>query len=217
MNAALRVAVAVVVTGMALAALAALSRAPYREPGADEAVLRLSWRVRGIRVQECRSLTPEELAALPPHMRRPEVCEGRIAPYRLRVRVDGRVLADTLVHAAGAREDRPVYVFREFRVLPGVHRVDLRFVREAVGQGGGEGGGEGGDGEREWRDEAAGRDEDLPRERRERHGRADERGGRNGESPARLELEARVDLEPGDVALITYDPQRRALVLRRGE
>src|SRR5690606_15072501 len=139
-----------------------------REPGAGDAVLRLSWRVRGIRIQECRTLTPEELDALPPHMRRPEVCEGRIAPYRLRVRVDCRVLADTLVHAAGAREDRPVYVFREFRVVPGVHRVDLRFVREA-GQGGGEGGGEGGGGERERRDEAAGRGEDRAREHHERH------------------------------------------------
>lgn len=216
MTAALRIALAGVVAGVALATLTALSRTPYREPGADDAVLRLSWRVRGIRVRECRTLTPEELDALPPHMRRPEVCEGRIAPYRLRVRVDGRVLTDTLVHAAGAREDRPLYVFREFRVVPGVHRVDLLFVREA-GQGEGEGEGEGGGEEGERGDEAAGRDEDRGREHRERRDRDDERRGRNGGSPARLELEADVSLEPGDVALITYDPQRRALVLRRGE
>ena len=219
MNAAPRVALAAMAAGVALATLGALSRAPYREPDAEDAVLRLSWRVRGIRVRECRTLTPDELDALPPHMRRPEVCEGRIAPYRLRVRVDGRVLTDTLVHAAGAREDRPLYVFREFRVMPGVHRVDLRFVREA-GQGEGGGGGEGGGEERERRDEAAGRDDARGREHREHRGRRDrddERRGRNGETPARLELDARVDLEAGDVALITYDAERRALVLRRGE
>ena len=209
MNAALRATLAVVVTGIAMAALAALSRVPYREPGAGDAVLRLSWRVRGIRVQECRTLTPEELAALPPHMRRPEVCEGRIAPYRLRLRVDGRVLADTLVHAAGAREDRPVYVFREFRVEPGVHRVELRFDREA---GGGEGAGE----EHERRGEAARSDDERGHDARGVRLRDDARRGRNGGSPAHLELEADVDLEPGDVALITYDPERPALVVRRG-
>jgi len=204
-NAALRVALAVIVTGIGLAALAALSAVPYREPGAGDAVLRLSWRVRGIRVQECRTLTPEQLEKLPPHMRRPEVCEGRIAPYRLHVRVDGRVLQDTLVHAAGAREDRPVYVFREFRVAPGVHRVALLFVREG-GRGKGRGEGKGGGEEGERQDEPPTRDEAHGGERRER----------NGESPARLELEADVSLEAGDVALITYDPQQRALVLRRG-
>ena len=93
---------AVFVTGAVVLALGALSRIPYTPAGAGHGVLRLSWRVRGERVTECRRLTPEELEALPLHMRRPEVCEGRIAPYRLRVTIDGSVVEDTLIRAAGA-------------------------------------------------------------------------------------------------------------------
>jgi hypothetical protein len=34
------------------------------------------------------------------------------------------------VRASGAREDRPTYVFRELRVPPGEHRVEVRFSLE---------------------------------------------------------------------------------------
>ncbi|HSH75918.1 MAG TPA: hypothetical protein VLA09_09575, partial [Longimicrobiales bacterium] len=70
-------------------AIAWLSRAPTRYAGEDDALLRLSWRLAGVRVEECRRRTEEELAALAPHMRTPEVCTGSIASYELRVALDG--------------------------------------------------------------------------------------------------------------------------------
>ncbi len=110
--------------------IGALSRAPYTADRADYGILRLAWRARGERVEECRRLTKEELERLPVHMRQEERCEGRIFPYRLRVSVDGVRVVDELVHAAGARHDRPLYVYRELPLEPGAHAVVVTFTRE---------------------------------------------------------------------------------------
>lgn len=186
---------AVFVTGAAVLALGALSRIPYTPAGAGHGVLRLSWRVRGERVTECRRLTPEELEALPLHMRRPEVCEGRIAPYRLRVVIDGAVVEDTLIRAAGAREDRPIYVLRDFTLAQGVYAVDIAFTREVAAEFEGAASRHG-----------AGAGEERPRG-----------GERDGSAPARVTLETVVEIRPGRVSLVTFDPDRDALVLRSAE
>jgi hypothetical protein len=113
---------------LALAAgLALASRAPYAVEAPDAARLRLSWRALGEPVHACRVPTDAELAALPPHMRQKEICERRLAPFQLRVALDGVPLVDGEIRASGAREDRPTYVFRDFEVSPGEHRVEVRF------------------------------------------------------------------------------------------
>lgn len=116
------------VTVGTLAALRLASFVPYVARPEAGAVVRLAWRARGERVNECRRLTPAELAKLPAHMRRQEVCEGRLLPYRLAVAMDGAPVVDRLVHGAGAREDRPLYVFEELAVRPGLHHVSVRFT-----------------------------------------------------------------------------------------
>jgi len=125
-----RRALAVAVAVAALFGLGALSRAPYTADRAEHAVLRLTWRARSERVEECRRLTPEELERLPVHMRQEERCEGRVLSYRLRVSLDGVRAVDELVHAAGARHDRPLYVFRDLTLEPGSHALVVTFVRE---------------------------------------------------------------------------------------
>ena len=109
------------------AGLVAGTRVPWlAEPG-DEALVRLSWRALGERLDECREPSAEEQAKLPAHMRQPRICERRLLPFHLAVRIDGRPVFDSLLHASGAREDRPTYVFHDFRVTPGPHRVEVRF------------------------------------------------------------------------------------------
>jgi hypothetical protein len=119
-------ALAVLVT----TAIAALSRVPYEPAQPEAALIRLSWRAPSAFVEECRTLTPEELERLPVHMRRERVCEGRLLPYRLRVALDGRTVLDEVVRAAGAREDRPLYVFHELPVPAGEHRLHVTWERE---------------------------------------------------------------------------------------
>ena len=104
--------------------------APYQVEADDDGLIRLSWRAVGQRVEQCRTPTEEELAALPAHMRRQEICEGRMTPFRLSVRIDGVDVLDERILPSGTRQDRPVYVFREFPVPPGSHRLELRFAEE---------------------------------------------------------------------------------------
>lgn len=121
--------------GLAVAgtlAIGALSRAPYTADRAPHGVVRFAWRARGERVEQCRRLTPEELERLPAHMRQEESCEGRVLPYRLQVSIDGARAVDELVQAAGARRDRPLYVYRELPLQPGTHAIAVVFAREGA-------------------------------------------------------------------------------------
>jgi len=123
-----RTALGVAVAALATVAIGAASRAPWKATPQGQALLRLSWRAQSETTEECRPLTDQEKAKLPVHMQVPEVCETRAVPYLLRVTIDGSVdLADT-VHGAGAREDRPVYVFREIDLAPGSHSLDVEFL-----------------------------------------------------------------------------------------
>jgi len=153
----------------------ALSQVPYAAGETEGAAVRLAWRVRSERVDECRRLTPEEIARLPAHMRREEVCEGRVLPYHLEVDLDGHRVVDHVVRPSGARADRPLYVFYDLPVPPGVHDLVVRFTRERAR-------------------------EESPASRIA--------------APPVLELARRLSLAPLEVALVTYDPEQRTLVLR---
>lgn len=136
----LRAVAQVAVTALLLGALAALSDVPVGEHR-DEGMVRLAWRMVGSKVNICYEPTPEELAELPQHMRRPRVCSNRIIPYRLQVALDGTERIARTVTPAGARGDRPIFVQEDVRLPPGQHRLDVTFVpdaqsaREAVGLG----------------------------------------------------------------------------------
>lgn len=125
-----RLAAVILVSALMTAALGWLARAPYRPPGGDMGLLRLSWRLRGERIETCRPRTPAELDALPVHMRTPEVCEGRLVAYLLVVRLDDAPPDTVRVLPGGARGDRPVFVLHELRLEPGPHRVRVSFERE---------------------------------------------------------------------------------------
>lgn len=135
-----RIAGAVALAVVLVAAVAGLSRLPYTAEDGAGSVLRLSWRFRGSE-RTCRRLSPSELEELPVHMRREEVCEDRVPPYRLRVRVDGAPVVDRVVRTAGARSDRPLYVFEETGLQAGRHLLEVSFERS--GEPGEEAGGEG--------------------------------------------------------------------------
>ena len=122
-----RWAAVLIVSAAPVLLLGWLSRAPYDPPGSDVAVLRMSWRLRGERIEECRPRTQAELDALPVHMRTPEICEGHLVAYRLVVQVGNRP-ADSLVFVPqGAKGDRPVFVMHEVPLAEGPQRVSVSF------------------------------------------------------------------------------------------
>jgi len=95
--------------------------------GPERAIVRLSWRTPAVRIERCRTLTPEELSRLEPHMRHTQECDGRTGDYELRVTFDGGSAHVDTVAPSGLRRDRPVYVFLDLPVEPGDHRVGVDF------------------------------------------------------------------------------------------
>lgn len=191
MNRLARLASGALVAAAATVGVATLSRLPV-PMGADEAFVRLTWRFRGEVTETCRRLSQEELERLPAHMRKEEVCERRFEPYRLRVRLDGRALGDEVITAAGARADRPLYVHREFAIAPGSHRLEVSFAPARPS------------GESSPARQAG-------EESRAVQGRA---GEGTGDATGELRLDRRLELNRGDVALVTYDTRLEALVVR---
>jgi len=171
----------------ATAALGWLSQVPYDATSEADGLVRLAWRTRGTRVEECRRLTAAELERLPVHMRQVELCEGRILPHRLVVVLDGRTVVDEAVYPSGARADRPLYVYHEFPVKPGWHELDIAFTRDPVPA------------------DTAGETE------RERLGE------RESAAPPRLTLVRRVLLARDQILLVTYDAAERRLMLKGSE
>ncbi|MCC7008460.1 MAG: hypothetical protein IT184_06555 [Acidobacteria bacterium] len=174
---------------IAAAGIAVLSQVPLPQSGGQEAVLRLTWRARPERIEECHEQSPDALKALPPHMRQPVICEGANASYQLEVLRDSTVLLTAPVHPGGLRRDRPLYVFHEIHVPAGPADITVRFTRI------------GGDtaGAPDANATSAGRDASR------RHEELIEA------VPAALTYNARLDFSPGQVRLISYDPERRAL------
>lgn len=181
---------------------------------AGSAMLRLSWSARPERIEVCRRLSEEELAQRAEHMRQRLECTGRFATYRLQVEADGRLLGDTVVRGAGLRNDRPIYLLKDFAIAPGARRIRVLFQRrESVDSSGAE------SRERERREE---RDDDEEHERGKRDdtgtfaGRAQrevvERSRRaRAAIPARLELDTVLTFAPGDARVVTFDVVRRVL------
>jgi hypothetical protein len=112
-----------------LAGLVWASHAPMTAHASANAVLRLAWSALPERIETCRERSDEELEHLPQHMRQRVECEGAAAHYRLTVQVGGRLIASQIVHAGGLRQDRRIYVFREFAVPAGDESVAVHFER----------------------------------------------------------------------------------------
>ena len=161
----------------------------------EHAVLRLAWSARPERIESCRQQSDEELATRPAHMRQPVVCEGVPAEYRLSVRNGGRLVAEQLVRGGGLRQDRRLYVFEEVPLDTEDAAIEVRFDRL------------GSDPPFEGPTEDSSRtvppaSEALLQPR--------------GETvPSHLVLQQRFQVRPREVILITYSPERRALVAVR--
>ncbi len=196
----------VVAGAITVAVIAAGSATPLPLHTGDAARIRLSWSARPERIETCRTLSEEEIAALPEHMRREVECEGRFATYALEVSVDGRRLEQSVITGGGLRSDRPIHYLRDFEVAGGDHSLHLSLVRRETGSAPAASDADhddddDDDDDEERRELQAGRSERERMERRRREETA---------LPPSLILDTTLVLEPGDVAIITFDPASRA-------
>lgn len=178
--------------------LAALSRAPQRMHSRETAALRLSWSARPARIEVCREVPEDELRKLPQHMRQPVICEGQSAEYRLTVTQDGDTLAHDRVHGGGVRRDRPLYLYRDFAIAPGTHDIAVHLERiDSAGTA--------------VADDSIGAPPVLTREEAEVRDRT---GHRLSALPSSLEVSRRLSFAARRVVLVTYDQDRRVLLIR---
>jgi hypothetical protein len=178
----------------------------------DAAVLRLAWTARPERVEDCRTQTEEELAKLSAHMRQTVICEGTTAAYRLELQYQRELIVEQVIRGGGLRHDRPLYVSRDIQLPPGEALISVRFVRvdpqtsrpaaehERAERAGVEGP------EVPRRSDAM----DADRRRREQEERLQ---SREEAVPPVLALERRLRLASREVTLVTYDSQRRELII----
>ena len=198
-----------VATVLVLGLLARASAVPVSYHTGGAARLRLSWSARPERIEVCRTLSAEELAQLAEHMRQRVECTGRFATYALRVESDGQVIGETVVTGAGLRNDRPLYVLREYDVAAGVHRVRVVFTRrEKTNDDNGDAA--------YAKPTSPDADTGIFAGRAQREAVEHERRERAA-IPARLVLDTTLAFAPRQVMIVTFNPERRALVLLTGE
>ena len=127
-NRRLRWSVGIVAAVLAAAGIAWLSQVPYTVHGEDTGMLRLSWRVAGETLEECRPVDAAEAGASPEHMTQEEICQERVPPHRLRLEVEGRTKVDRVMEPGGMRSDRPFFIQEDLLLEPGkAHDVRVSF------------------------------------------------------------------------------------------
>lgn len=110
--------------------------APAYEPIDPEAALiTLSFTHVGQRKVECRPMSPEEIARLPPNMRLRVDCPRERLPVTVELELDDRLLVRRTVAASGLSHDRASSVYQKFVVPPGRHRLVARLRDSARAEG----------------------------------------------------------------------------------
>jgi len=107
----------------------------YRQLGDDEALLKVSFVHHGKHVAECRRLSAEELAKLPPNMRAPLQCQRERAPVRIELDLDGVAVYAATARPSGLSKDGASSVYHRLAVPAGTHRIAVRMKDSAGGSG----------------------------------------------------------------------------------
>jgi hypothetical protein len=102
------------------------SRPIYHQVPADMAQIKMSLSHGAERVAECRRLSAEEIAKLPPAQRRPHTCERQRVPIRVQLVVDDAVVYDEELMPSGLSGDGPARTYQKFLVPAGPHRITAR-------------------------------------------------------------------------------------------
>ena len=93
---------------------------------ADSAVVKLSLSHATERVAPCVLLTPAEIAALAPNMRRSESCERARLPLTIEMDVDGQRVLAIEAMPTGLWGDGPASVYQRFDLPPGQYQMAVR-------------------------------------------------------------------------------------------
>ena len=118
------------------AAVAAFAVGPsYERVAPDRAVVKLSFSHAGERLEPCRTLSAEELAALAANMRSGVDCPRERVPVVVELEIDGERVYRAALRPSGLAGDGPSSVYERFEVPAGPHRIRVR-LRDTVRESG---------------------------------------------------------------------------------
>lgn len=98
----------------------------YRQLAPETAIIKLSFTHGSNRQAECRRRTADELAKLPPNMRKPMECPRSRGAVYVEFDVDGRPLLRASLAPSGISHDGPSRIYEKFVVPAGAHSVVVR-------------------------------------------------------------------------------------------
>jgi len=104
---------------------------PYHPLGADQALIKISVTRLGQPVGECRRLSAEELAKLPPNMRDPVQCPRERSPLKMEVSVGGVTVLKRVAPPTGLSKDGASAIYERLVVPSGLQQIDVQFSDDA--------------------------------------------------------------------------------------
>ncbi|MEO8836438.1 MAG: hypothetical protein ABI364_06835 [Caldimonas sp.] len=104
----------------------------YRPLPAGDALIKVSFVHSGKLLAECRRLTAEELARLPPNMRAPMKCGRERSPVTIEVDVDGAPMLRHIARPSGLSRDGVSSVYKSLALPAGEHRIAVRLKDSAT-------------------------------------------------------------------------------------
>jgi len=110
--------------GVAIGYLSLYPAYTYRDPA--EAQIKLSFAHAGKHKQDCRRLSYEEIARLPPGQRRPDDCSRERVPVTVELELDGKPLYRATLEPSGHARDGVSVAYQSFMVAAGRHDLTAR-------------------------------------------------------------------------------------------
>lgn len=107
----------------------------YQYAPSDVAIVKLAFSHATNRVAPCVRLSPKEIAALAPNMRRTESCERARLPLTVELDIDGDLALSTQASASGLWGDGPASVYEKLALPPGDYMVSVRMRDSARADG----------------------------------------------------------------------------------
>ena len=126
----------IIAYGLFAAGLGYFSNAPvytWLDPGF--ALINLSFSHAGQRKEECRRLTPAEIAATAPNMRQPLDCPRERVPVAAELVLDGISLLSKSYKPTGLARDGASSAYERIPVRPGQHQLTVRLRDSRRGDG----------------------------------------------------------------------------------
>lgn len=91
-----------------------------------EALIKISFTHTGKHVGDCRALTEEEKAKLPPQMRPKQICPRERSPVSIEVDINGQPVLRRTAEPSGLKRDGSSAVYQRLQVAAGEQKIAVR-------------------------------------------------------------------------------------------